>query len=52
MALLYFDLVNLPFADDDVPRRPSFGVYISQLLRFARVCSLVNDFMPGCLPIR
>ena len=23
---------------------PSYGVYISQLIRFARVCSHVNDF--------
>ena len=30
--------------DDDVPRRPSYGVHISQLIRFARVCSQVEDF--------
>ena len=30
--------------DGDVPRRPSFGVYISQLIRFARVYSHVDDF--------
>ena len=29
--------------DGDVPRRPSYGVYISQLIRFARVCSHVKD---------
>ena len=29
--------------DGDVPRRPSNGVYISQLIRFAIVCSHVND---------
>ena len=39
-----FDIVNFPFLDGDVPRRPSYGVYISQLIRFARVCSHVNDF--------
>ena len=32
-----FDIVNFP-------RRPSYGVYISQLIRFARVCSHVEDF--------
>ena len=37
-----FDKVNFPFLDGDVPRRPSYGVYISQLIRFARVCSLLN----------
>ena len=30
-----FDIVNFPFLDDDVPRRASYGVYISQLIRFA-----------------
>ena len=39
-----FDIVNFPFLDGDVPRRPSYGEYISQLIRFARVCSHVDDF--------
>ena len=30
--------------DGDVPRRASYGVYISQLIRFARVCNHVMDF--------
>ena len=33
-----------PFLDGDVPRRASYGVYISQLIRFARVCNHVTDF--------
>ena len=37
-------IVNFPFLDGDVPRSPSYGVYISQLIRFARVCSNVDDF--------
>ena len=39
-----FDIANPPFLDGDVPRRPSYGVYISQLIRFVRVCSHVDDF--------
>ena len=39
-----FDIVNFPFLDGDVPRRASYGVYISQLIRFARVCNYVADF--------
>ena len=35
--------------DGDVPRRPSYGVYIFQLIRFARVCSYV-DARNKCLP--
>ena len=36
--------LNFPFLDGDVPRSPSYSVYISQLIRFARVCSNVDDF--------
>ena len=32
-----FDIVNFPFLDGDVPRSASYGVYISQLIRFALV---------------
>ena len=39
-----FEIVIFQFFDGDVPRSPSYGVYISQLNRFARVCSNVDDF--------
>ena len=39
-----FEIVNFPFLDGDVRRSPSYGVDISQLIRFARVCSNVDDF--------
>ena len=40
----YFEKVNFPFLDGDVPRCPSYDVYIFQLIRFAGVCSNVDDF--------
>ena len=39
-----FEIVNFPFLGGDVSRSRSYGVYISQLIRFARVCSNVDDF--------
>ena len=39
-----FNITNFPFVDGDVPLAPSYGVYISQLVRFARVCSTLDDF--------
>ena len=39
-----FDIVNFPFLDGDVPRSTSCGVYISQLIQFARVSIHVDDF--------
>ena len=37
------EIVNFPFLDGDFPRSPSYGVYISQLIRFAGVCSNLNN---------
>ena len=39
-----FQIVNYPHLDGDVPRATSYGVYILQLIRFARACSSVEDF--------
>ena len=43
-AMTDFDIVNFPFLDGDVPRSTSYGVYISQLIRYVRVSSHVDDF--------
>ena len=39
-----FDICIFPFLDGDVPRRTSYGVYIAQLIRFARASSNISDF--------
>lgn len=39
-----FGIVNFPWLDGDIPRAPSYGIYISQLVRFARACSDVRNF--------
>ena len=39
-----FPIVNFPWLSGDVPRLPSYGIYISQLVRFARCCASVFDF--------
>ena len=39
-----FEIVGFPFLDGDVPRSTSYGVYISQLVRFAGASSYVTDF--------
>ena len=35
--------MNFPFLDGNFPRSTSYGVYISQLICFARVSSHVDD---------
>ena len=39
-----FEIVDFPFLDGDVLHSLSYGEYNSQLIRFARVCSNVDDF--------
>ena len=39
-----FEIVNFLFLDGDVPQPPSYGVYLSQLIRFARASLHVTDF--------
>ena len=38
-----FPIANVPWLSGDVPRLPSYGIYISQLVRFARCCTSVVD---------
>jgi hypothetical protein len=40
---LPFSIVNYPHLDGDVPHATSYGVYISQLVRFARPCILTSE---------
>ena len=39
-----FEIFNFPFLDGDVPSSTSYGVFISQLIRFARASSCITDF--------
>ena len=39
-----FHIVNFPFLSSNIPSSPSYGVYISQLIRYARCYSCHDDF--------
>ena len=39
-----FPIVNFPWLSGYVPMLPSYGIYISLLVRFARCCTCVLDF--------
>ena len=43
-----FEIVNFPFLDSCIPRKPSLGIFYGQLIRIARICSKFQDF---CLRI-
>ena len=38
-----FHIVNFPFFSSNIPSGPSYGIYISQLIRYARCCSHYDD---------
>ena len=39
-----FEIVNFPFLDGDVPRSPSYGVYISQLIQLILMTSTTETY--------
>ena len=39
-----FHIVNFPYVSSNIPSGPSYGVYISQLIRYAQCCSHYDDF--------
>ena len=40
-----FEIVNYPHMDSNMPRSMAYGVFSSQMIRFARVCMLKDDFL-------
>ena len=40
-----FPIVNFQFLSSNIPSAPAYGVYVSQLIRYARACSNYQDFM-------
>ena len=40
----HFHIVNFSFLSSNIPSSPSYGVYISQLIRYAQCCSYYGDF--------
>jgi hypothetical protein len=42
---LNFAIVNFPYVCSNTPLSPSYGVYISQLIRYVRACSAYDQFL-------
>ena len=40
-----FNIVNFPFLSSNIPQSPAYGVYVSQLIRYARAPSAYSDFL-------
>ena len=44
-VMIYFPTVNFPYLSGTIPESPAYGVFVSQLIRHARVCSKYDDFL-------
>ena len=40
-----FHITNFPFLSSNIPSSPAYGVFISQLIRYARACSYFECFI-------
>ena len=40
-----FHIMNFPFMSSNIPSAPAYGVYASQLIRYASCCSNYSDFL-------
>ena len=40
-----FPIVNFPFLSSNIPASPAYGVYVSQLIRYARASSEYRSFL-------
>ena len=40
-----FHITNFPFPSSNIPSSPAYGVFISQLIRYARACSSYGFFI-------
>ena len=46
-----FEIVNFPDLSGNIPRKQSYGVFVSQLIRYARCCQDVSDFRQAILAL-
>ena len=45
LFLFSFHITNFPFLSSNIPSSPAYGVFISQLIRYARACSSYDCFI-------
>ena len=38
-------IVNYPYMCSNIPAKPTYGVYVSQLVRLSRICNTLSTFI-------
>ena len=49
MTLISLAIVYFPYLSNNIPESPAYGVFVSQLIRYARVCSNIFLFRGSIL---
>ena len=39
-----FDIVSMPDLSGNIPKKPAYGTFTSQIIRYARGCTFIKDF--------
>ena len=40
-----FNIVNFPYMSSNIPANPTYGVYISKLIKISRICDMFQSFV-------
>ena len=40
-----FEIINYPDLSGNIPTKPAYGVFTSQVIRYARICSKKGDLL-------
>ena len=43
-----FDVISFPYLDGKIPKGQSYGIFISQLIRYARINTSFSNFISDC----
>ena len=44
-VMIDYPVVNFPYLNSNIPESPAYGVFVSQLIRYPRVCSKYENFL-------
>ena len=43
-----FDVISFPYLDGNIPKGQSYGIFISRLIRYARINTSFSNFISDC----
>ena len=43
-----YDVISFPYLDGNIPKGQSYGIFMSQLIRYARINTSFSNFISDC----